>query len=191
MPALVLNIGVATCAKFIAEYLGLIENTSANTAALRHEPLKSAISWFENANNCTKEPLMLNYLQDARRKFMEAVSLEEYENKITAILGLSFCQLMLGDRENAEKSIQGINNVNISQAEVIKRAGKEIILRSDLVLHAKWDILYLRCYKDLLRGIPLDLRDIPLSPIKYENYLFELYKKESLFLYGKLLNDCK
>ena len=108
MPAITLTIGVASCATFIAEYLGLIDGAKTNSSIILHESLKSAVDWLENAKNCSDKTLMQTYLGYALEKFMEAKNREKFENKIAAILGLSMCQLMLGDKSNAEKNIQDI-----------------------------------------------------------------------------------
>ena len=104
MAAITLTIGVATCAKYIAEYLGLVESVSSNTSAIRHEPLKSAIAFLNEAKNCKEESLMIKYLDDARRDFRKAVSLEENEKKVSALLGVAMCQSMLGDYFNSKKT---------------------------------------------------------------------------------------
>lgn len=80
MTTFALTIGIAPCAKFIAEYLGLIQNVPSDISKLRHEPLQSAIAWFNNAKNCTDKKLMENYIHDARRKFMKAISLANCSN---------------------------------------------------------------------------------------------------------------
>ncbi len=106
MPAVTITIGVATCAKFIAEYLGLIESVAKNTSKLCHEPFKSAIAFLKEAKNCEEVTTMQKYLDDARRNFRKAVSLEEDEKKVCSILGLAMCQRMLGDEVNANINIK-------------------------------------------------------------------------------------
>lgn len=126
MATFTLTIGVASCAKYIAEYLGLIESVSSDVSKLRHEPLQSAIAWFNNAKNCTDEELMGNYIHDARREFMKAISLEDNENKISAILGLCLCQHILGDETNATNNLQKIDEVVLTNTEKIKGATKGV-----------------------------------------------------------------
>lgn len=127
MPAITLTLGVATCVKFVAEYLGLIENVAANTSRLRHEPLNSAICWFENAKNSKDDATMHTYLNDARREFMKATSLEEDENLVAAYAGLSACQYILGDKINARENLKKINAVELSTGAIIRATAKYLL----------------------------------------------------------------
>ena len=141
MPGVTLTIGVATCAKFVAEYLGLIESATENTSKLRHEPLKSAINWFNHARTCDKDKkLMQTYLDDARHKFMEAISLEDDENKIAAIVGLCMCQKLLGDEKNARINMQKIKDVELTKGAIMRATAKFLLapplLREVLITRA-------------------------------------------------------
>ncbi len=133
MPAITITIGVATCAKFIAEYLGLIESTVSNTSVLRHEPLISATAFLNEAKNCTDETLMIKYLDDARRNFRKAVSLEENERKVTALLGVAMCQKMLGDYANSKINIQGIKNVTLSRSEIARIRTIQVVFSRTII----------------------------------------------------------
>lgn len=141
MPAVTLSLGVATCAKFVAEYLGVVASASANTTRLRHAPLNSAVAWLNNAKNCKDRETMKDYLNDARRGFMDAISLEEDENKIAAIVGLSMCQYMLGDKTNAKNNLQKVNDVTLSIVTITRACAKYALLpeliRTPLIIHAK------------------------------------------------------
>lgn len=175
MPAVTITIGVATCAKFITEYLGLIESAAINTSKLRHEPLKSAIAWFKNAKNCSDVAIMKTYLNDARRDFMKAISLEQNENKVAAILGLSMCQLLLGDRVNANRNIQEINDVRLSVVEITKRALKRQPNGvSELVLWAT----------------PVGRNMLRTRWIMSEEENFETYKEDVMAFNRKLIEAC-
>jgi len=127
MATLIISFGIATCVKFISEYLGIIEGADSNTQKLRHEPLISALSWLYNANNCKNKDMMQTYLHDARREFMKAVSLEEDENKITALLGLAMCQQMFGDKINAQNNLARIKDVSLSAGAIARANAKYIV----------------------------------------------------------------
>ncbi len=141
MPAITLSIGVATCAKFVAEYIGLVASATANTSKLVHTPFNSAIEWLNNAKNCKDPAIMKDYLNDARKGFMDAISLEEDENKIAAIVGLSMCQYMLGDKTNAKNNLQKVNDVTLSIGTITRACAKYALLpepiRTPLIIHAK------------------------------------------------------
>ena len=128
MPAITLTLGVATCVKFVAEYLGLIESVVDNTSKLRHQPLNSAINWFNNAKNCKDKATMHTYLDDARREFMKATSLEEDENLISAYVGLSTCQYILGDKTNALENLKMINTIELSNGAIMREIAKYMLL---------------------------------------------------------------
>lgn len=172
MLSITLTIGAVTCAKFVAEYLGLIESTTANTRLLRHESLRSAIAWFENARDCNDSSLMIEYLHDARREFMKAISLEENENKVAAILGLSTCQCLLGDAINSQNNIQKIKEVKLSFSE------KSIIV----AMHIAADI-----FSPVVMMIAMITKPSIRDHIRQREQELEEYKKDALQFNTKLL----
>ena len=171
MPAITITIGVATCAKFIAEYLGLIGSTVSNTSVLRHEPLISAIAFLNEAKNCTDETLMIKYLDDARRNFRKAVSLEENERKVTALLGVAMCQKMLGDYANSKINIQGIKNVTLSRSEIARIRALQAVQHFS---HLYVPVMIVPPYIDLMNQRRADLESFKNSAMKFNNKLSSL-----------------
>lgn len=102
----------------IAEYFGLIEGVSTKVTKLLHQSFNSAKINLEYARNATGQN-QIDYIQVAKNKFIEAVTVEENENKVLALAGLAMCQLFLKDDINAQITIRQIVDVELTtSAEV-------------------------------------------------------------------------
>lgn len=109
--------------------MGLLNSAASDTNKLRHEPLKSAIGWFEQAQNCDNDKKRKqSYQEDARREFMKAISLEDDENKIAAFVGLSMCQRLLGDEKNARLNMQKIQGIELTKGAIIRATAKYLLV---------------------------------------------------------------
>lgn len=109
-------IGAATK---IAEFLGLIESVDSKVTKLLHQSFRSAVSNLEYAQHSSGQNQM-EYIRQARVEFNQAVNVEEDENKILALTGLSMCQSMLGDKANASMTYNRISQVELSLKEKAK-----------------------------------------------------------------------
>lgn len=117
MAAITLSIGVSSCARFIAEYLNLIESASNNTKKLIHAPLQSALLCLQDAIRSIKNEQRFQMLiQEAEKNFRNAIPLEENESKVDALSGLVVCQLFLDDVLNADANFDNLMNVAISES---------------------------------------------------------------------------
>lgn len=102
--------------KSIASYLGLIESVQADVKKLLHQSFKSAVQNLKYAKDCSNGEA-LDYLKEARCKFIDAVSVEENENLVSSYWGLAMCQSLLGDEVNACKTMDKICKVLLTTAE--------------------------------------------------------------------------
>lgn len=103
----------------IAEYFGLVEGVSTQVTKLVHQAFKSAKLNLENAQYASGQN-QIDYIKRAKDCFIDAVAVEENENKVLALVGLSMCQYMLGDTINAKGSLDRISNVELTRAEKAK-----------------------------------------------------------------------
>lgn len=97
----------------IAEYFGLIEGVDTKVTKLLHQAFNSARLNLLSAQNATGQN-QIDYIKEAKNKFMEAISVEENENKVLAFAGLAMCQLFLKDETNAQLNIQRIDDVQLT-----------------------------------------------------------------------------
>lgn len=109
----------------IAEYFDLIETVSSQVDKLVQQALKSAIDNLEYARNAEGQN-QVHYVLEAKNKFMEAVAVEENENKIVALCGLSLCWYFLGKDRKAKRTARRIKRVKLSWSEIIKAMAKEV-----------------------------------------------------------------
>lgn len=109
-------IGAATK---IAEFLRLVESVDSKVTKLLHQSLKSALSNLEYAQHSNGQN-QIEYIKQARVEFNQAVNVEEDENKILALTGLSICQSLLGDKGNASVTYNRISQVELSLKEMAK-----------------------------------------------------------------------
>ena len=103
----------------IAEYLGLIEGVSTLITRLLHQAFNSAKSNLEYACNASGQD-QIDYIKQARIEFNQAVAVEENENKLLALVGLSMCQYLLGDNYNAQQTLKKVEKVDLTRAEKAK-----------------------------------------------------------------------
>ena len=88
----------------IAEYFGLIEGVNTLITRLLHQAFNSAKSNLEYARNASGQD-QIDYIKQARIEFNQAVAVEENENKLLALVGLSMCQYLLGDGYNSRQTL--------------------------------------------------------------------------------------
>lgn len=122
---LVIIAGAVNITSKIAEYFGLIEGTSTNVRKLLHQAFISAKDNLEYAGSSTGEN-QINYVMRAKDCFIDAVAVEENENKILALVGLSVCQYFLRDIDGAQRSLDRIQEVNLSSAEKNKALAADV-----------------------------------------------------------------
>ena len=107
-------IGVSTQ---IAEYFGLIDSVDSKVTKILHQAFNSAKMNLEYALHASRQN-QIEYIRQARIEFNQAVSVEENENKILALAGLSMCQSLLGDKANASVTCDMISQVELSLPEM-------------------------------------------------------------------------
>lgn len=107
----------------IAGYMGLIETVRGNVQKLLHQSFKSAIQNLEYAKTASDDN-RLNYIRIAQEKFIDAITVEEDENLISALVGLAMCQHLLGDEINMTRTLSRIDGVKLSTTEKTKQIGK-------------------------------------------------------------------
>ena len=107
----------ASIAESIAAYMGVIDSVSANMKKLLQQSFKSALMNLEYAKNASNSIIRDNYIKQATNEFIRAIAVEENENLVSAYLGLSMCQYILGDFTNAKNTLQNIASVNLSKTE--------------------------------------------------------------------------
>lgn len=115
----------------IAEYFGLIETIDSKVQKLLHQEFKSAISALEKAQNATDKANFDFCLNMARTSFEKAVAVEENENLISAYVGLSLTEFLMGDNNNSVLTLEKIKCVELSgisknQAMVLDILGSPI-----------------------------------------------------------------
>lgn len=103
----------------IAEYFGLIEGVSTKVTKLVHQALISAKDNLEYARS-SSGPNQIDYIKRAKDRFIDAVAVEENENNVLALVGLSMCQYFLGDSSGAQITYERINEITLSNAEITK-----------------------------------------------------------------------
>lgn len=103
----------------IAEYFGLVETVNTKILKLLHQQFNAAIRNLENARYASGQT-QVEYIKQARTEFNQAVSVEENENKILALVGLSMCQYMLGDSQNADRNFNQISTLQLTRTEICK-----------------------------------------------------------------------
>lgn len=107
----------------IATYLGIIESVSEDVKKLLHQSFVSATELLRFAYN-SEGDVQKKYIQDALLKFTEAKAVEDSENLISAYIGLSMCQYLLHDFNNARISFGAIKDVKLQRSKMFKSAMK-------------------------------------------------------------------
>lgn len=133
--------GIINASSKIAEFFGLVEGVSTQITKLVHQAFNSAKSNLENARYATGQN-QLDYIKRAKDCFIDAAVVEENENKILALVGLSMCQYMLGDTINAKRNFNSISDVKLTRAEKAKYAAMDVLQHqipgsSGTYLHAR------------------------------------------------------
>lgn len=119
--------GILRVATGIAGYLGLVNSVPADVKKLVHQAFLSANDNLEYARNATGEN-QWNYIKRAQGKFIEAINVEENENKVLSLTGLAFCQYLLGDGENAKRTIMRIDAVRLTRSKKVEAVVVEGVL---------------------------------------------------------------
>ena len=116
----------ASIAESIAAYLGVIDSVSSDMKKLLHQSFKSALMNLEYAKNAFNSSICERYIKQATNEFIRAIAVEEDENLVSAYLGLSMCQYMLGDSTNAKATLQEIQLVKLSKKERAKAIAYDV-----------------------------------------------------------------
>lgn len=119
--------------KAIGEYLGFIEGSNTMLQKLVHQSFQSAKLNLEYAYN-TNETKQIEYLKVARSEFIRAVSVEENEAKISALLGLAMCQHWLNDQSNSNLTFLKIKDVQLTKSEKTKYAAVDAFAHSSAIV---------------------------------------------------------
>lgn len=117
-----INIGIR-----IMEYLNLIDSVSTDVRKLLHKDFKSAITSLEYVQNASDNNNRKTYIMDARKSFLDATSVEENENLVSSYVGLSMCQYLLGDENNARITLEKIDTVQLTTSKKVQAMGKQYI----------------------------------------------------------------
>lgn len=95
-------------AESIKSFCNLIRD---DVQTMMHMYFKSA---YENLNYALNSSgsNRLDYLRQAKNRFIDATTIEKNENLILSYIGLSTCQVLTGDVENASITLQKVKNVD-------------------------------------------------------------------------------
>ena len=127
MDPLPIIFSVARSTKSIKSYLGVIESSDDSISKLSHNPFNSAIENLRYAQACANIDNAASYIEVARSKFIEAINLEENENKVDAFLGLAMCQHLQKADHLARITLNRIpKEVNLTKGEKRKAIAKDI-----------------------------------------------------------------
>lgn len=121
--------GSINLAQSIAGYMGLIESVGGDVKKLLHQSFKSALQNLEYAQTATGQN-QLDYIRTARERFIDAISVEQNERLISAIVGLAMCQHLLGDDKNVQMTLDRINSVELTLSEKTKSFGLDLLLNA-------------------------------------------------------------
>lgn len=116
---------ISGAASKIAEYFGLIQGVNTKITKLVHQSFLSAKDNLAYAMRTTGQN-HIDYVRQAKAEFIRAIAVEEDENKVLSIAGLSLCQYLLGENSNARETILRIKTVELTRSESVKSFGKEI-----------------------------------------------------------------
>lgn len=119
MSTLAITGGAVNASLRITEYFGLIEGVATQVTKLLHQAFLSATYNLEYARTSIGQN-QIDYVKRAKDRFMDAVAVEENENKILALVGLSMCQYFLRDYTGAQRSLNRIQDVQLTRAEKMK-----------------------------------------------------------------------
>lgn len=169
----IINVGTK-----IAEYFGFIEGIDTKVTKLLHQAFLSAKTNLECALDSSGQN-QIEYIKQAKAEFIRAVAVEENENKIISLLGLSMCQSLLGDNANAQVTFNKINDVELTRAEKTKATA----------IDAVENVTFIGCIKNILR-LGIFMPTVPVNlPTNYEIRIqnFAEVKESALSIRNKLL----
>jgi hypothetical protein len=126
MEAATIRAGISVGIK-IAEYFGLIETVATDVKKLVHQAFESANDNLEYARTANGQN-QVHYVLEAKNNFIKAVVVEENENKVMALCGLSMCQYFLCDDNNAQRTMDRIKDVELTRAEKVKAIAMDAII---------------------------------------------------------------
>lgn len=109
----------------ITNYLNLIH---CDIQSMMHMYFKSAyenLRYSINAHECN----FYKYIEQATNRFIDALTIEKNENLILSYLGLSLCQVILGDNSNSKVSLNRVKDVSY---QCVKENINDAIPNSDL-----------------------------------------------------------
>lgn len=112
-------------AKFVTEYFDLVDTTSKKMDKLLHQSFNAAIDMLDSARYAdgkNREALVT----EARVEFYKALHVEQNENLMLALVGLSMCHALLGDMINAKKCHNRIGTIKLTKSEAFKACVKKI-----------------------------------------------------------------
>ena len=138
----------------IAEYFGLIDSVSVDVKKLLHKDFQSAITSLKYAMNASDFENQKINLMDARKSFIDATSVEDNENLVSALAGLAMCQFLLGDRANAQLTLSKIEDVQLSTSKKVEAYSKELIVetaKSMIIPFYYWTSMY-KTLKEIKKG---------------------------------------
>ena len=158
----------------IAEYFGLIEGVDTKVTKLLHQSFISAKMNLEYARSASGQN-QIDYIKEAKTKFIEAIAVEENENKVLALAGLAMCQIFLKDESNAKLTIDLISNVELSQGEVNKCKAADVALKIFKLDPMNWF--------SPIQKVPKDLNT------KQRNKLLDQSKSKALILIKSINNS--
>ena len=110
---------MANLSVMIAEYFGLIECTGTFVQRMLHESFNSGKRMLKDAERASGEN-QISLIRSARDKFYAAENNERNEAQMLAIVGLSMCHKLLGDDSLAYSTLNRIENVTLTRAEIAK-----------------------------------------------------------------------
>lgn len=97
------------------EYFELIDSVSADVKKLLHQSFLSAIANLKYAINAPTRDSAIGYLNQAKAEFIRAKSVEVDENLVSSYIGLAMCQLALGERVNAQDTVNDMKQIQLSK----------------------------------------------------------------------------
>lgn len=151
----------------IVEYFGLIEGVNTLITRLLHQAFNSAKSNLEYTRNASGQD-QIDYIKQARIEFNQAVAVEENENKLLGLVGLSMCQYLLGDSYNSRQTLNKVKSVELTRAEVAKYWALQFVANFSPVG------TLIACY-------------VGWNPLEARKHMFNIQKEKALTVNQKLL----
>lgn len=156
----------------IQQFINLIRN---DIHSLMHMYFRSAYENLNYALNANRANFY-SYIEQAKNRFIDALTFELNENLILSYVGLAFCQSILGDKSNSIMSLNRIIDVRFSYIDIdINQAIPKGEMFARLLAY---------CY---VNGIPI-MDSISKEELRGKE-LIEKYERNEL--YAAELNDTK